>query len=143
MFCRFSTAPDGAIVGAAYDVAAAYRAADSVVVAHVDRSRRKAGQPLAVSRVVKAPDAAPLTYVGQPASERPVFEGLRLPSDREFVLLLRAKSNNRYSPVDGDGAGCPTIFPVKDGYARVGSQAVAVDNLEKFFDAGPDAIAFP
>jgi len=142
-FCEFSTDPEGAVTNARYDIGKAYQASDAVVVGRLTGGRAKGRQPLQVKLVVKAPNAGALTYEGQPASERPVFEGVRLPTDRDFLMFLRTRPGGGYATVDGQPNVCPTIFPVKDGFVSIGSQAVALEKVEKFLESRPDAIAYP
>lgn len=144
-FCRFSTAPDGTIMGdATYDLAAAYGEADCVVVGRVTGRRRDGGQILTVSRVVKSSNARARMRLQALEAEGAAFKGIRLPRDRDFLLLLRLLPGGEFNKVDAGGSNaCPNIFPVSDGYARIGSGAVALENLESYFESGPEAIAFP
>ncbi len=141
-FCQFSTSADGGTSGASYDIGSAYRASDCVVVARLSKGKGRV-QPIEVTRVIKAPNAGSLTYSGQPESDRPVYEGVRLPAEREFLLLLRMKKAGVYGTVDDESTVCPNVFAITEGYANMGSQAVSVERLEHFFESKPDAIAYP
>lgn len=144
-FCNFSTSKDGSIVGQKYRIADAYNAADLVVAGKASEDpKNDSPQMFNVKEVIKGnvKVSRPIKLTG-PHCSGTACSGLSVPSNREFLLLLRRLSGGTYLTVDGNGNGaCPNVFEVKNEQAKIGTTFVPLGSLKLFLESRPPPIAY-